>query len=214
MRRDTCSPCDTIRSVTELDLDLRSTALVLIDLQKGIVQRQTAPHTSADVVAQATRLADHVRKNGGQVVLVHVMFSPDDRDRLKLKTDTAPPAGPVPPDYGEIVAELGPKPNDIVITKRQWGAFSGTELDLQLRRRKITTILLGGISTNFGVESTGRAAWEHGYQLVFVEDAMAGLTAEAHEFAVKTIFPRIGLVRSTEDVLGARNAMERGASYS
>lgn len=200
--------------MSDLDLDLRSTALVLIDLQKGIVQRQTAPHSAADVVARAVRLADHVRKGGGQVVLVHVVFSADDRDRLMLKTDTAPPAGPMPPDYGEIVKDLGPKPNDIVITKRQWGAFHGTELDLQLRRRKLNTILLGGISTNFGVESTGRAAWEHAYQVVFVEDAMAGLTAEAHEFAVKTIFPRIGLVRSTEQVLAARNATDRGASHS
>ena len=192
--------------MNELDLDLHSTALILIDLQKGIVQRQTAPYSSADVVMRAVRLADQVRKGGGQVVLVHVVFSPDDRDRLKLKVDSAPPAGPTPPDYGEIVKELGPKPGDIVITKRQWGAFYGTDLDLQLRRRKINTILLGGISTTFGVESTGRAAWEHAYQVIFVEDAMAGLSAEAHEFAVKTIFPRIGMVRSTEQVLSAISA--------
>jgi len=64
----------------------------------------------------------------------------------------------------------------------------------------------GGIATNFGVESTGRAAWEHAYQVVFVEDAMAGLAADAHEFAVKTIFPRLGLVRSTEQVLAAISA--------
>lgn len=198
----------------ELDFDLRSTALVLIDLQKGIVQRKTAPHSSEDVVARAARLAGHVREGGGRVVLVHVVFSPDNGDRLMLKTDASPPAGPARPDYGEIVRELGPMPDDIVITKRQWGAFYGTELDLQLRRRHITTILLGGIATNFGVESTGRSAWEHGYQVIFVEDAMSGLSAGEHEFAVKTIFPRIGLVRSTEQVLGARNAAARKTSQS
>lgn len=199
---------------SELAIDLRSTALVLIDLQKGIVARQTAPYPAAEVVARAARLADHVRKGGGQVVLVHVVFSPDDRDRLTPPVDAPAPSGPAPPDFGEIVKELGPKAGDLVITKRQWGAFYGTELDLQLRRRKLDTILLGGISTNFGVESTGRAAWEQAYQVVFVEDAMAGLTAEAHEFAVKTIFPRIGRVRSTEQVLNARNAADRGASHS
>lgn len=190
-----------------LTLDIRSTALVLIDLQRGIVQRDTAPHSSADVIARAVRLADRFRETGGTVVLVHVTFSADDADRLKPKTDAPPPVtGPLPPDYGDIVPELGPKPGDIVITKRQWGAFYGTELDLQLRRRRVDTIVLGGISTNFGVESTGRAAWEHAYQVVFVEDAMAGLAAGAHTFAVRNIFPRLGLVRSTDDVLAAISA--------
>ncbi|HSP16497.1 MAG TPA: hydrolase [Thermoanaerobaculia bacterium] len=187
----------------DLSLDPHSTALVLIDLQRGIVARQTAPYTSADVVAHAVRLADRFRQSGGQVVLVRVTFSADNRDRLTQKIDSPQPAGPIPPDYAEIVLELGPKPGDILITKRQWGAFYGTELDLQLRRRHIDTIVLGGISTNFGVESTARAAHEHSYQIVFAEDAMAGLSAEAHQFAVKNIFPRLGLVRSTAEVLAA-----------
>jgi nicotinamidase-related amidase len=89
----------------------------------------------------------------------------------------------------------------IAITKRQWGAFYGTQLDLQLRRRGIKTIVIAGIATNFGVESTARDAFERGYALVFVEDAMAGLTEGAHAFAISTIFPRIGRVRSTEELL-------------
>lgn len=190
-----------------LDFDVRSATLVLIDLQKGIVARQTAPHSSADVVKRAAQLADAFRSAGGHVVLVHVVFSPDGGDRLTAKTDVAPPTtGPLPPDYGYIVPDLGPKPDDILITKRQWGAFYGTELDLQLRRRGVHTIVIGGISTNFGVESTARSAWEHGYQVIFVEDAMAGLAAEAHQFAIKNIFPRIGLVRSSSDVLAAITA--------
>lgn len=104
---------------------------------------------------------------------------------------------------------LDPREGDIVITKRQWGAFYGTELDLQLRRRHIRTLILGGIATNFGVESTARDAYERGYEQVFVEDAMAAPTAEAHRFAVTTILPRIGLVRSTEHVL---NALRRVAA--
>jgi nicotinamidase-related amidase len=91
--------------------------------------------------------------------------------------------------------------NDIRITKRQWGAFYGTELDLQLRRRGVKDIILGGISTNIGVESTARSAFEHGYGLILVEDAMSSHEAAHHRFAVESIFPRLGRVRSTEAVL-------------
>jgi len=108
----------------------------------------------------------------------------------------------MPPDFAELVPELERAPSDIVITKHQWGAFYGTELDLQLRRRGIKTLVLGGISTNFGVESTARDAYERGYDQIFVEDAMAGLSQGAHEFAIKTIFPRIGKIVSTEAVVG------------
>ena len=97
--------------------------------------------------------------------------------------------------------ELERGPSDIVITKHQWGAFYGTELDLQLRRRGIRTLVLAGISTNFGVESTARDAYERGFEQLFVEDAMSGLSPGAHEFAVKTIFPRIGRIISTRDLL-------------
>jgi nicotinamidase-related amidase len=86
------------------------------------------------------------------------------------------------------------QPGDLRITKRQWGAFYGTELDLQLRRRGIKTIVLGGIATNIGVESTARQAWEHGYAMILVEDATSGMSAEMHEFAFKNIFPRISRV--------------------
>ena len=99
----------------------------------------------------------------------------------------------------ELKAEI----SDIIITKRQWGAFYGTELDLQLRRRGVDTIILCGISTNVGVESTARDAFERGYQQIFVEDAMAAREAEDHRHTANTLFPRIGRIRSTEDVLAA-----------
>jgi nicotinamidase-related amidase len=106
-------------------------------------------------------------------------------------------------DWADIVPELGPKAGDIIVTKRQWGAFYGTDLELHLRRRGINTIVIGGISTNFGVESTARDAWERAYAMVFAEDAMAAMSAEAHSFAVANIFPRLGRVRSTSEVLNA-----------
>ena len=109
---------------------------------------------------------------------------------------------PTPPaSWAEIVPELGPKPGDFVVTKHQWGAFYGTELDLELRRRGITTIVLCGISTNIGVESTARFAYEYGYNQIFVEDAMSAMSTEEHQSTVSKIFPRIGLVRKTEEIV-------------
>jgi nicotinamidase-related amidase len=106
-------------------------------------------------------------------------------------------------DWSEIVPEIGPGPGDIVVTKRQWGAFYGTDLELHLRRRAIRTILLGGIATNFGVESTARDAYERAFEIVFVEDAMASRDAAMHEFAIRSIFPRLGIIRSTANALEA-----------
>jgi len=129
--------------------------------------------------------------------------SPDGRDALKPIADGPGPVMPRGPDWAEIVPELGPEPSDIVITKRQWGAFHGTELDLQLRRRNIDTIVLCGISTNAGVESTARFAFEYGYQQLFVEDASSARSREAHEHTMKSTFPRIGRIRTTKDILTA-----------
>lgn len=187
----------------ELVLDPKATALVVIDLQQGIVGRSTEPHPAAAVVANAARLADAFRKNESPVALVRVAFSEDGSDRLKQPVDAPMIGGPMPANWAELVPEMGPRPGDILITKRQWGAFYGTELDLQLRRRGIKTIVLCGISTNMGVESTARDAFELGYALVFAEDAMASMAAEAHRFAVENIFPRLGVVRSSEQVLNA-----------
>jgi nicotinamidase-related amidase len=99
---------------------------------------------------------------------------------------------------------MGPEPTDFVITKHQWGAFYGTELDLEFRRRGITTMVLCGISTDIGVESTARFAFEYGYSQIFAEDAMTALSAEEHNFSVTKIFPRIGLVRKTDQILTAK----------
>jgi nicotinamidase-related amidase len=183
-----------------LELDPKSTALVLIDLQNGIVARTLAPHSATDVVARAAQLAATVRAKGGTVIYVRV----DVADVLHLPVDAPmrdPNAPPPPPSASQIVPASGYQAADLLITKRQWGAFYGTELDQQLRRRKVRTIVLGGIATNFGVESTARAAFDRGYELIFVEDAMSSLSAAAHEFAVQNIFPRMGRVRASEEVL-------------
>jgi nicotinamidase-related amidase len=192
---------------TDLISEPGRTALVVIDLQHGILRRTPAPHSGPDVVARVRALADALRKAGGTVVWVRVSPSSDGRDILAPPSDS-PAVMPLdrPADWSELVPELGLQPEDLLITKRQWGAFYGTELDLQLRRRGVDTIILCGITTNIGVESTARAAFEHGYQQIFVEDATSARTIEEHEFVMKTAFPRMGRVRSTAEVLRALGA--------
>ena len=191
--------------VPPLALTPATTALVVIDLQRGIVARPTEPHASADVIRNATGLADALRARGGLVALVRVAYSADFRDGLRPECDDPgwARAGAPPPDFSELVPELGPRPGDLVVTKRQWGAFYGTELDLQLRRRGVRAIVLCGIATCYGVESTARDAYERGYTQVFAEDAMAALTAEDHQHTVTRILPRLGRVRRTAEILTA-----------
>jgi nicotinamidase-related amidase len=185
------------------NLDPATTALVLIDLQRGVVGRTTAPRSSAAVVAAAARLVAAARAVGVLVVQVRVAFAPDGANALRRDVDETSPLGTRPPGWDELVDEMQPAAGDVVITKRQWGAFYGTHLDLELRRRGRTTLVLGGIATNFGVESTARDAWERNYQLVLVEDLMASVDEEAHRFAVTRIFPRLGRVATVADVLAA-----------
>jgi nicotinamidase-related amidase len=186
-----------------LTIDKSTTALVVIDLQKGVAGRETVPYSPEAVIRNAVALAAAFRANGMPVFLVRVMMSPDWKDALHPVADTAWPRSTPPPDWAEIVPEMGPAPGDFVITKRQWGAFYATELDMQLRRRGMAGIVLCGIATEFGVESTARGAYELGYRQIFARDAMAGIAAESHTNATERIFPRIGQVRSTEEILAA-----------
>lgn len=187
----------------EFNIDKTKTAIVVIDLQKGITSRETQPYSAKEVIENTAKLLKAFRKNNMPVFLVRVSSSPDSKDRLNLITDISWPAGAgqMPADWSEIVPELSPESDAIVITKKQWGAFYGTDLDLQLRRRKIDTIVLCGISTNIGVESTARFAYEYGYNQIFAEDAMSSMSKEEHEYTTTKIFPRMGLVRKTKEIL-------------
>ena len=191
-----------IRLTDNFVIKKEHTALVIIDLQKGITSRPTAPHDSKTVISNAAKLADAFRKNNMPVVLVHVAGTDADRLRPIADEQWSMPAGGQS-DWSELVPELNAQASDIIITKKQWGAFYGTELDLQLRRRKIDTIVLCGISTNVGVESTARFAYEYGYQQVFAEDATSSMSAQLHTNTITSVFRRIGRVRSTEEILRA-----------
>jgi nicotinamidase-related amidase len=166
-------------------VDLSRTALVLVDLQVRVVGRGLAPRGGAEVIRQSMRLAEAVRDHGGLVVVVQT---------------ERPGEKPQPPG-SELVSEITPQADDLLITKHTWGAFHETGLHDKLQSRGITTLILAGIATNFGVESTARAADEHGYRLFLVEDAMAGLDEHSHAFAVNKIFPILGTVCWTDDLL-------------
>ncbi len=193
-----------MKNMDNLSIDKSKTALVVIDLQKGIVGMATEPYPAPAVVANAAKLAQAFRKDQMPVFLVRVTPSADGKDGLRPIADNPMQMNlQRAADWAEIVPELGPEPRDFVITKRQWGAFYGTELDLQLRRRGIDTIVLCGISTNAGVESTARFAFEYGYQQIFAEDATAARSKEEHEQTMKTVFAKMGRIRKTEEILNA-----------
>jgi NAD(P)-dependent dehydrogenase (short-subunit alcohol dehydrogenase family)/nicotinamidase-related amidase len=185
-------------------LDPRTTALVLVDLQKGILGFPLAPHSGTAVLNAGAQLAKRFRAAGAAVVLTRVTWSGNFADALQQPVDRPLP-GPaqLPAEWDHFPPDLEQNAGDIIVTKRQWGALHGTELDLQLRRRGIKTIVLGGVATNMGVESTARQAWEHGYEIVFVEDAISSLDSDLHNFALQKIFPMIGRVRRTVDVMAA-----------
>lgn len=175
------------------------TALVVIDLQEGIVGRDLKPYTGKEVVSNTTKLIDVVKEKGGFVVLVRVSTT-DGKDMPHPKTDLSGNNFVRPEGWDEYIPELKGIDKAHYITKRQWGAFYGTDLDLQLRRRGIENIILCGISTGIGVDTTAREAYQRGYNQIFVEDAMTAISKEEHDFVTKNIFPRMGKIRKTENI--------------
>lgn len=179
-------------------LDPRA-ALVVVDLQKAVVGLTTA-HPTADVVARSAQLAAAFRRHALPVVLVNAA------GRAPGRTEAALRVRPPSADGAELVPELHPQPGDIRVTKRTWGAFHGTDLDEQLRRASVTQVVVTGIATSAGVESTARAAHEHGYHVVLVTDAMTDMDAGNHTHSVQKIFPRLGETTTTQDLLTALDA--------
>lgn len=189
--------------MTDLTLDPATTALILIDLQRGIAAGPTVPNAAADVIARSARLATACRAKGMLVVLVHVDPGPNGSLFPRPQADQPRPPMTITPDWTEFAPELGQQPSDAVVTKHQPSAFYGTDLEIHLARRGIRTILLGGISTNVGVEATARAAHERGFEQVFIPDIMAAREPDLHEHSVRRIFPTLGRVRSLDAVLAA-----------
>src|SRR6202035_3131395 len=179
----------------------KKTALVLIDLQNAIIGMNSVPHTAAEVIENSKKLAESFRALGAPVVYVRV----DLNDFMKLPVDQPPNLGdkPLPAVASEIAPTAGFQPGDILVTKRHWGAFAGTDLEQQLKSRAIDTVVLTGICTNAGVESSVRQGTGLGFAFVLVEDACSAQSAEHHRFAFEHIFPRLTRVRTTHEVLAA-----------
>ena len=178
------------------------TALVVIDLQGGIVGAPTQPYSGPEIVARTVELADAFRAADLPVVLVRVTFAADGADAVPGRTEQQRAGGGARPEgWDVIVDDLAGHPGDIHVIKRNWGAFHGTDLDVQLRRRGVTQIVLTGIATSIGVESTARAAHEHGYHVTLATDAMSDLDAVSHAHSIERIFPRLGETGTSAEVL-------------
>ncbi len=171
-----------------------NTALVVIDLQKGLLSYPTI-HPVLEIAAKASRIAKTFRKHRLPVVLVNVAGGAPGR------TEQQRPGGDRPADWAELLPELGPEAQDIRITKRTWGAFTHTELETRLRQAGVTEIVLCGIATSIGVESTAREAYALGFNVTLAIDAMTDIDAGAHENSIQKIFPRLGETATTEELI-------------
>jgi nicotinamidase-related amidase len=169
-------------------------ALIVIDLQKGIAGLPTV-HPASEIIARAATLARAFRERGLPVVLVNVT------GRAPGRTDAGNPQLSFPPDWAEFVPELEQQPSDYVVTKHRTGAFIGTSLDKTLRQRGVTQVFLTGIATSLGVESTARSAYDYGYNVVLVVDAMTDRDGDSHRHSVEKIFFRLGETDTTDNVL-------------
>jgi nicotinamidase-related amidase len=178
-------------ALTQLDANA---ALIVIDLQQGIVNLPVAS-PAAPVVEKAAAIARAFRETKRPVVLVNVDAGAPGR------TDSGVPQVPQDPAFKSFVPELEQVSTDHVVTKKRWGAFQTTDLDRHLRGLNVEQIVILGIATSIGVESTARYASELGYNVVLVTDAMADLKADAHENSIKNIFPRLGETTSTAELL-------------
>jgi len=183
-------------AVTQLD---PNTALIVVDLQKGLMGASLLRPIN-EVVARARALADRFRELGLPVVLVNVAGTAPGRTEQPPRYTT-----PLPSDWIELIPELNQHPDDIVVTKRTWGAFASTDLEAQLRKRGVTQVVITGVATGTGVESTARQAYEHGFNVTLAVDAMTDMRPEAHDYSIGKIFPRLGETGTSTEIIDLLN---------
>lgn len=165
-------------------------ALVIVDLQKGLAGALPAP-----LVARNRALAEAFRARNLPVVLVTVDGVAPGR------TEQAPRQMPLPPDFADVLDELGQQPSDIVVTKRTWGVFASTDLQARLKALGVTQLVITGVATSAGVESTARQGYEAGFNVALAVDAMTDPRPEMHEHCVARVFPRLGETGTTDEIL-------------
>jgi nicotinamidase-related amidase len=182
-------------AVTKLD---PKTALVVIDLQKGLMSFPTA-HPIENVVKSARQLLDAFRRHHLPIVLVNVTGVAPGR------TESPPRVGQFPADFADLIPELNRQPEDHLVTKRTWGAFTNTGLDEHLKKLGVTQVVILGVATSIGVESTARHAYENGFHVTLAIDAMTDLNAETHTNSITRIFPRLGESGTTQEIIDLLN---------
>jgi len=178
------------------------TALIIVDLQKGIVGLP-AIHPIGDIIARAVALAEAFRERDLPVVLVNVAGGAPGRTEQPRQT------GHRPEGWTDLTPELNQQPGDIVVTKRTWGAFASTDLEVLLKARDVTQVVIAGVATATGVEATARQAYEAGFNVSLALDAMTDLRPEAHDYSIRNVFPRLGETGTTAeivDLLSGRSA--------
>jgi len=171
-----------------------TTALIVVDLQAGIVAYPTA-HPIGDIVTNTCTLLDGFRRRGLTVALVNVDGgAPGRTERPRL-------ASPLVAGWTDLIPELDRQAGDILVTKRTWGAFASTDLEQQLKARGVTQVVIAGVATGTGVESTARQAYELGFNVTLAIDAMTDSRAEAHAYSVAQVFPRLGETGTTTEII-------------
>ncbi|MGX8012511.1 cysteine hydrolase family protein [Mesorhizobium sp. ORM8.1] len=178
-------------AVTTLD---PKTALIVIDLQKGIVSLP-AVHPMAEVLKQACTLADAFRRRGLPVVLVNVAGAPPGR------TEQAPRVREFAAGWADLVPELKQRPSDHVVTKRTVDAFVNTDLEAWLKGEGVTQVVIVGVATSMGVEATARHARDLGFNVTLAVDAMTDMGLDAHTNSIAHVFPRLGETGTTQDII-------------
>jgi nicotinamidase-related amidase len=178
-------------ALTTLDT---KTALILIDLQKGIVSLPTA-HSTADVIKHAGALAEAFRSHHLPVVLVNVAGGAPGRTEQPRRN------GDFPAGWTDIIPELNQKPQDHTVTKRTWGAFTNTDLEQHLKALGVTQVVIAGVSTSVGAESTAREAYALGFNVTLATDAMTDMNADAHHNSITRIFPKLGETGTTQEII-------------
>lgn len=171
------------------------TALIVVDLQRGIVDHPMI-HPFSEIAARTRELIDAFRAEGLPVVLVNVAGRAPGRTEQAPRTTQTFAEG-----WTELVPELGKQPGDILVTKRSWGAFATTDLEAQLKARGVTQVVVTGIATSVGVEATARQAYEQGFHVTLALDAMTDVRKEAHEHSIGSIFPRLGETGTTQEII-------------
>ena len=182
-------------AVTALD---KKTALVLIDLQKGIVGRPLTPTPIETVLENSAALVAAFRKAGLPIVVVNVIPPANPGSR---RSEAKMPPMQIPEGFADIVPQIDVQDNDIRITKHTWNAFYNTALDEELKKAGVTGIVMAGVSSSIGVEGTARAAYERGYNLTFANDAISDMNEKAHENSFGVIFPRMGEIDTTQAIV-------------